>query len=470
MAHLRQKIVLLLAMLAIPAMPIAARADNGAKAEAKKHFDRAMELNQDGQVAEAIVELKRCYEISPHHAVLYSLGQAYITLAKPVEAVAALQRFLDEGGKAIKADRRAEVEKEIARQKTRIATLEIRGLPDGAAVTIDGDEAGKVPLATPVRVGVGKHIVAATAAGYETGEAKIEVAGEDNKVVELKLVPRAGQPPAVAAVGAALAVALAPGSVLSRQLKEAGSADRRTAAQATEATQSPSQEVPTQAPGGIRLAGAGDASAATRVPDPESPKAVDAASASEHKVLLGLSFLPMALGRMSITDSDVNIPIHNLSRSLSYGVGLSLGYAVTPTLTIGLAPQAVFHINGNEVNPAYSHDSRDLPDRATSEYDLMVRIAYAFMVSPKLGIYLEALPGYAILDVSLYGKSVRNPSGFVIAGGAGVMMDVSDRLFVSLGIGYQWGAQWRSKGNITDFNGDFRTSFLRIALGTGIKL
>jgi hypothetical protein len=142
--------------------------------------------------------------LSPHHTVLYNLGQAYITLAKPVEAVAALQRYLDEGGTAIKPARRAEVEQEIARQKTRIATLEIRGLPDGAVVTIDGEEAGKAPLAAPVRVGVGTHVVAVTAARYEPGEAKIEVAGEDRKVVDLKLVPRPGQPAAAAGAIAGL--------------------------------------------------------------------------------------------------------------------------------------------------------------------------------------------------------------------------------------------------------------------------
>ena len=192
MTSLLKRIILGLAMLVIPAEPIAARADSAAntRAEAKKHFDRAMELNEDGQVAEAVIELKRCYELSPHHTVLYNLGQAYITLAKPVEAVAALQRYLDEGGKAIKPARRAEVEQEIARQKTRIATLDISGLPDGAVVTIDGDEVGKAPLVAPLRVGVGKHAVAATAAGYEPGEAKIEIAGEDRKVVDLKLVPR----------------------------------------------------------------------------------------------------------------------------------------------------------------------------------------------------------------------------------------------------------------------------------------
>ena len=203
---------MLTAILAIVAAPFVARAESteAARAEAKKHYDRAMGLNEDGQVAEAVIELKRAYEIAPHYAVLYNLGQAYITLAKPVDAVVALQRYLDEGGKAIKADRRAEVEKEIARQKTRIATLVVRGLPDGAVVTIDGDEVGKTPLTGSVRVGVGKHVVAATAVGYEAGEAKIEVAGEDSKMVELKLVAKAGQPVPAAPVAASTPAVAAP--------------------------------------------------------------------------------------------------------------------------------------------------------------------------------------------------------------------------------------------------------------------
>jgi predicted Zn-dependent protease len=107
MAHRLKNITLLITTLALPAAPVAARADSAtnARAEAKKHFDRAVELNEDGQVAEAVIELKRCYELSPHHTVLYNLGQAYITLAQPVEAVTALQRYLDEGGKDIKPAR-----------------------------------------------------------------------------------------------------------------------------------------------------------------------------------------------------------------------------------------------------------------------------------------------------------------------------------------------------------------------------
>ena len=49
MAHPLKKIILLLAVLAVPVGPIAARADStaDARAEAKKHYDRAMELNED---------------------------------------------------------------------------------------------------------------------------------------------------------------------------------------------------------------------------------------------------------------------------------------------------------------------------------------------------------------------------------------------------------------------------------------
>jgi hypothetical protein len=189
MAHRLRNIILLLATLALPAAPVATRADStpNARAEAKKHFDRATELNQDGQVAEAVIELKRAYELSPHHTVLYNLGQAYITLAKPVEAVAALQRYLDEGGKAIKPSRRAEVEQEIVRQKTRIATLEIRGLPDSSRVRVNGVDVGKAPLGEPILVGIGDHVVSATAEGYDPAEVRVTVAGEDRRTIELTM-------------------------------------------------------------------------------------------------------------------------------------------------------------------------------------------------------------------------------------------------------------------------------------------
>jgi PEGA domain len=183
-------LVILLESLA-PAQ--AARA--GEKEEARKHYDRALELADEGQLEGAIVEFQRSYDLTHHFAVLYNMGQVFVSLARPVEAVDAYERYLANGGKKIPAARRAEVEQEIARQNARIATLEIRGLPEGAVARLDGKEIGKAPIAAPVRVGVGTHAIAASAEGYDPAEIEVTVAGEDRRVVELALAKHVVETP-----------------------------------------------------------------------------------------------------------------------------------------------------------------------------------------------------------------------------------------------------------------------------------
>jgi hypothetical protein len=193
MQSMAKSTAILLITLGALAAPQAARAD--AKEEARKHYDRAIELVDDGQLEGAIVEFQRSYDLTHHFAVLYNIGQVFVSLANPVEAVDAYQRYLADGGKRIPAARRAEVQQEVARQKARIATLEIRGLPDGATVRVDGKEIGKAPIAAPVRVGVGTHNIAASAEGHDPAETQVTVAGEDRRVVDLVLVKHVVEPP-----------------------------------------------------------------------------------------------------------------------------------------------------------------------------------------------------------------------------------------------------------------------------------
>jgi hypothetical protein len=183
----------LVIVLGALAVPQAVRA--GVKEEARKHYDRAIELVDDGQLEGAIVEFQRSYDLTHHFAVLYNIGQVFVSLARPVEAVDAYERYLADGGRKVPADRRAEVEKEIVRQKARIATLEIRGLPRRAIVRLDGNEIGRAPITAPVRVGVGKHTIAASAEGYDSAEKDVTVAGEDHKAVELVLAKRVVESP-----------------------------------------------------------------------------------------------------------------------------------------------------------------------------------------------------------------------------------------------------------------------------------
>src|SRR5450759_2628312 len=178
-----KEMVFLLALSVAVTVPQAARAR--AKEEARKHYDRAIELVDDAQLAEAIVEFQRSYDLTKHFSVLYNIGQVYVSLAKPVEAIAAYEGYLVGGGKNIPAARRAEVEKELARQKARLATLVFRIVPDGATIRVDGNEVGKSPLGQTMSAGIGEHVIAAAAEGHEPGEVKVTVAGEDRRTVEL---------------------------------------------------------------------------------------------------------------------------------------------------------------------------------------------------------------------------------------------------------------------------------------------
>ena len=181
-----KQMVFVLALSVAVTVPQAARA--GAKEEARKHYDRAIELVDDAQLAEAIVEFQRSYDLTKHFSVLFNIGQVYVSLAKPVEAIAAYEGYLVGGGKNIPAARRAEVERELARQKARLATLVFRIIPDGATVRVDGNEVGKSFLGQTLSVGIGEHVISASAEGHEPGEVRVTVAGEDRRPVELTLV------------------------------------------------------------------------------------------------------------------------------------------------------------------------------------------------------------------------------------------------------------------------------------------
>jgi hypothetical protein len=182
---------LVVLILAVPSL-IARAADdpapaNDVRAEAHLHYQRAIELADDGAYAEAVVEFRRAYELLPHPTVLYNLGQAYAALGKPVEAVDAFKRYLSDGGSEVTPERQSQVAAEIQRQETRIALLLIETNVSGADIRVDGLDVGKSPLPAPIRIAVGDHRVAASLEGYRSGEQSVTVTGEEQRAVSLVL-------------------------------------------------------------------------------------------------------------------------------------------------------------------------------------------------------------------------------------------------------------------------------------------
>ena len=182
------------------------------------------------------------------------------------------------------------------------------------------------------------------------------------------------------------------------------------------------------------------------------PAAIETVSspASNRKIHVGLSFLPMALGKYTKALDAVNV-VSGDAR-FAYGVGLSVGYEVLPRLVVGIAPQ--YTLNVKEKSPEDVYDTQ-------RQIDLMARVAYVLPVADNTSVYAEVLPGFSIIT-----EAAAKPMGFVIAGGVGAIMDLSDRFFLNLGAGYQKGFQSWSEGKNTFKT---RTQYVRVSMGGGVK-
>ena len=191
----------------------------------------------------------------------------------------------------------------------------------------------------------------------------------------------------------------------------------------------------------------GPAPAATTLPIARAPA-----------IQIGMAFLAMPLGRVA-TGTAGDDTSSNLD--FAYGVGLWGGVRVMHGLSLGVAPQAIFHLSAKDSDGYSVIDSK-------KEYDLMARIAYAYTVVPRLAVYAEALPGYSFVtfDKIVVGSKAPRARGIVLGGGLGATFDIDDRLFVNAGLGYQAGFQ--TSHGITDQ--DVKTRFLRVALGGGVRL
>ena len=169
---------------------------------------------------------------------------------------------------------------------------------------------------------------------------------------------------------------------------------------------------------------------------------------SERRLQVGLTLLPMGLGSFTASPGGMSV---TADAAFAFGLGLSAGYVVIPGLTVGLAPQAIFNVKPKEDGGA-----------GAKQYDLMARVAYTVPVVETIAVYAEVLPGYSLIAP----PSGDTAKGFVLAFGAGGAMDLTDRTFANLGVGYQLGFQKRIAEGIAS---DVKTKYLRVAFGVGVR-
>ncbi|MDI1447739.1 PEGA domain-containing protein [Polyangium sp. 6x1] len=181
-----------------------------AKEEASRRFKRGIELFGEGDYRAALIEFRRAYELAPNYNVLYNIGNVYFQLQDYANALVSFEKYLAEGGATIDPKRRADVDKDIEKLRTRVARVEIvTSVPD-ADVTIDDVPVGKSPFAKPLLVNPGRHRIVATKEGRTSASRTIEVASFDAEKVTLDLAEIATKPVDTGTVPTTLPTTTAP--------------------------------------------------------------------------------------------------------------------------------------------------------------------------------------------------------------------------------------------------------------------
>ncbi len=172
------------------------------KSEAMVRFEKGVKLYKAGDFVGSLVEFKEAYEAEPNYKVRYNIGMSLFNLHRYVEAQAELTAYLAEGGKEIPDGKRTEVQSLLFEIGSYIGTLVVTSAATGAILTIDGEKVGPLPLADPLQVDVGEHVVLVEAPGHLSSSQKVSVAGGKQVGLDVALTPSA---PLAAAVPGPLA-------------------------------------------------------------------------------------------------------------------------------------------------------------------------------------------------------------------------------------------------------------------------
>lgn len=105
---------------------------------ARQHFKAGVNFMQDPDGAryeEAYREFKAAYAASPSWKILGNLGIAAMKLERDGEAIDAMERYLNEGGKDLPDDEREQFERDLSTLKSSVVRVTLTSVPPGVVVT-----------------------------------------------------------------------------------------------------------------------------------------------------------------------------------------------------------------------------------------------------------------------------------------------------------------------------------------------
>lgn len=169
-----------------PPTPPADAAD-AQKAEAKLHFDKALQLFEDEAWDAALVEFMQSRALFPTRAATKDAAICLRKLHRFDEAIDMFEVLLRDFP-SLPAEERALALAQTQELANYVGTLLLQGAEPGSKVVIDGRDRGEVP-GLPLRVPAGTHVLRVMCEGFAPFEQQFSVAGARSTTVKVQLAP-----------------------------------------------------------------------------------------------------------------------------------------------------------------------------------------------------------------------------------------------------------------------------------------
>jgi len=193
---------LLVAWVAAWQAPKAAWAAEDVAAQAEKLIKHGIELRRAHDDEAAQREFQKAYELAPTPRSAGQLGLAEQALGRWEDAERHLGEAIRSPADPWVVKNRAALDQAIGTIQAHVGRIEVIGDPDGAMVSINGREVGRLPLPRAVRVSAGEVDLEAKAPGYASVQRTVSIVGGQYQKVVIHLAkdapPPRAEPAAVA--------------------------------------------------------------------------------------------------------------------------------------------------------------------------------------------------------------------------------------------------------------------------------
>jgi hypothetical protein len=137
---------------------------------------------------------QKAYHLAPTPRTAAQLGLVEMALGYRIEAERHLSEAVSSPRDIWVGKNRVTLEQSLARVRAAIGEVMVSGTPEGAEVTVNGNDVGQLPLKMAIRVGEGPTSIEVRARGYKTFTRPLTILGGRREEVSVALVPLVARP------------------------------------------------------------------------------------------------------------------------------------------------------------------------------------------------------------------------------------------------------------------------------------